>query len=1096
MQSAKNRWIWLVCMLCALALCIGTAFPVSVFADDSIGAGSGIGADESTIGASSDSSEEYALNDGVNIIKEGKEHTVFNIGEGQAVMISGQAAAADAPLVFSNCTFNLSGPTVSISGNQDGISYHNGEVVTKLWIGGNVRFDNCTFVTDSHGSKSTSAGYDACIYFFSGNIALNNCALSANGYNGQFLGLYGSTGAVQFNNSKISTTNTRNGWSYAMYGGSVLKLDHSTMSATGASTESGNINIFYSGDNKAGYDAIFFTDSVVDFSDNQAGGFAINNVKIHVDNSSVTVSNNKGNACNSGYWMVNNSNLVMDGNRGGHALSCIGFDMTNSRLEVLHNGYAGVYIQSQASSLTNCSVDIRCNGEKMLSYSAGDVWLNGNMLTVSGGTSAAQPGSVWLGAVGRKGAVTTTSGNVVAYDLNTNAADNLKSNTEPVLTNASLALNDEMHTLLLNPFMETVYARGNAETSASNNDADLFKDDKATDIKDILGADNAKIGEVSTAQLSHHKYDWSQPGKDVPATATTYGARAYACADVCADYTANTSAHPNSFDCSGTYVYAPLVGIEFNANLPAGVDASAVSGIPETVACYEYGQTYDEPAAPSLQSDSDEYYYVFGGWYTDAACSNGKEFDFSTPLTANWTTLYAKWIKQYVAVVQPADITTYMGGDNGYEGVSETDGTISGSNSLPEPGYYITLPAEINKALADAGLSTEGTPADLSNYLSIYTEGTDADHSWTLSPYGNTYSAAFGKYIYAFVPVDNAAPFRLTFTDEAGTIYDSDTFNPASTGTLYQHYQMDIYQELIESKQVILQVSIPDGPSYTCTLTTLPGNLNIRYVTGEQGSVVTSSFNSVAEASKADNPNKTALDHAYVIRDEDTKFYINNSDVDVTETEGFADVSLLFDDIVSPDNTEGVSDYYSMLTEKAIDTAAKDFQNVEYEAKYLDLVDANNGNVWLTPSKAVTVYWPYPDGTDANTTFKLVHFEGLDRDMNVSDVESGIASANVQVLNVKTDEYGISFTTDSFSPYVLLWDNTQTAVSTPTPDEHPDIAEAKENGTWGQPTPTPAAAVVPQTSDGMPVTLLAILAAVAAAAVIVLVVVRKRRQEQ
>lgn len=339
-------------MLCALALCIGTAFPVSVFADDSIGAGSGIGADESTIGASSDGSEEFALNDGVNIIKEGKEKTVFNIGEGQAVMISGQAAAEDAPLVFSNCTFNLSGQTVKISGNQDGIAYHNGEVVTKLWIGGNVRFDNCTFVTDSHGSKSTSAGYDACIYFFSGNIVLNNCALSANGYNGQFLGLYGSSGAVQFTNSKISTTNNRNGWSYAMYGGSMLKLNHSTMSATGASTESGNINIFYSGDNETGYDAIFFTDSVVDFSDNQAGGFAINNVNIYVDNSSVTVSNNKGNACNSGYWMVNNSNLVMDGNRGGHALSCIGFEMTDSRLEILHNGYAGIYIQTNNSSLT------------------------------------------------------------------------------------------------------------------------------------------------------------------------------------------------------------------------------------------------------------------------------------------------------------------------------------------------------------------------------------------------------------------------------------------------------------------------------------------------------------------------------------------------------------------------------------------------------------------------------------------------------------------------------------------------------------------------------------------------------------------------
>ena len=98
----------------------------------------------------------------------------------------------------------------------------------------------------------------------------------------------------------------------------------------------------------------------------------------------------------------------MNGNRGGHALSCIGFEMSDSKLEILHNGYAGVYIQSKDSTLTNCTVDIRCNGEKLLSYSAGDVWLNGHTLTVSGGTSNAQEGSPWLGAVGRKGSLTTT----------------------------------------------------------------------------------------------------------------------------------------------------------------------------------------------------------------------------------------------------------------------------------------------------------------------------------------------------------------------------------------------------------------------------------------------------------------------------------------------------------------------------------------------------------------------------------------------------------------------------------------------------------------------------------------------------------------
>lgn len=63
-------------------------------------------------------------------------------------------------------------------------------------------------------------------------------------------------------------------------------------------------------------------------------------------------------------------------------------------------------------------------------------------------------------------------------------------------------------------------------------------------------------------------------------------------------------------------------------------------------------------------------------------------------------------------------------------------------------------------------------------------------------------------------------------------------------------------------------------------------------------------------------------------------------------------------------------------------------------------------------------------------------------------------------------------------------------------DDHPDIAEAIANGTWGQPTPTPAPAVIPQTSDDMPLGMLIGVAAVAAAALVVLTVLRRRRRKQ
>lgn len=578
---------------------------------------------------------DETLGDGVNIRREGATGETFTIDDGKVLMIASKNGET---ITFEDCTFNLSGETVKISGDQDGIRYNNGEVVTKLWIGENVEFKNCTF-TAANGGKSTSAGYDAAIYFFSGSINLYGCTLSATGWNGQFLGLYGSSGAVTFNDTDISTVNNRNGWSYAMYGGSVLNLvSGSTMTATGMTTDGGNINAFYSGDNKTDYDAIFVEDSTINFSDNAAGGFAINNVNIHVKNSDITVSNNGGNACNSGNWFVTNgSSITMNGNRGGHALSCIGFDMSDSTLEIQHNGYAGVYVQSRDSSLKNCNVTLRCNGEKLLSYTAGDLWLNGHTLTVTNCTSSAYDGAAWLGAVGRTGSVVTLTGAVVAHDLSDHSVDNLKSNCSPVLTGATVVLNDAEngHTLFLNPFMKSDYARGNAEKTASNNDADLFADDNVTDKTDIIGAEKAKIGTLTDAELAHHTYDWSSGKATDPATPETYGVLQYDCTGVCASYVGNIGSHPNSFDCAGTHVYAPLVGLSFDAN--AG-DA-AVSNMPESQTTISYKGNAEAPDKTPIRNG-----YTFLGWYTDAEGTEAFDFE-NTALIENWTTVYAKWEK-------------------------------------------------------------------------------------------------------------------------------------------------------------------------------------------------------------------------------------------------------------------------------------------------------------------------------------------------------------------------------------------------------------------------------------------------------------------
>lgn len=645
------------------------------------------------------SAQAYELDDGVNVISQGATNEAFEIGDGEALMVANQQGGD--PIVFENCTFDLSGETVKISGTQtdsagNSISYNNGEVVTKLWIGGNVEFRNCTFVTESGASKSTSAGYDAAVYFYSGNISLSGCILSAEGYNGQFLGLYGNDGAVTFDDCDISTVGNKNGWSYAMYAGSVLKLvNGSSMSATGMTTDGGNINCFYSGDNKTGYDAIYIEDSTVDFSDNQAGGFAINNVNIHVDRSTIKVNDNLGNACNSGYWIVNDSTIQMNGNRGGHALSCIGFEMTDSTLEVEHNGYAGVYIQSKDSSLVSCTVDFLCNGENMLSYTAGDLWLNGHTLTVDNCTSATQVGSAWLGAVGRKGSVITTEGtSVVAHDLSEHSADNLKSNCSSVLDNATVADTDE-HTLLLNPFMESDYARGNAETAQSDNDADLFADDNVTDDSDILGADNARIGTLTEAQLAHHLYDWSDGRVYAEASEDAYGAMAYACIGACDDYVNRTDEHDYSFNCGGTYVYAPLVGIEYKANTGSDEEDAAVTGMPATETTVTYGATSSDglSSTPVRPSDSDEYSWKFTGWYLDAECTQPVEG--LDGLTENWTTVYAGWER----VENEADEPTVTPGsdDSTTTPTNPGDATVDTATPLPKTGDATTwvVPATV-----------------------------------------------------------------------------------------------------------------------------------------------------------------------------------------------------------------------------------------------------------------------------------------------------------------------------------------------------------------------------------------------------------------
>lgn len=448
--------------------------------------------------------------------------------------------------------------------------------------------------------------------------------------------------------------------------------------------------------------------------------------------------------------------------------------------------------------------------------------------------------------------------------------------------------------------------------------------------------------------------------------------------------------------------------------------------------------------------------------------------------------------------VQPAEITIYMGGDDGYEGVSTENGSLKSSDSLPEPGYYFDLPKDVNEAFKAIGLEQ---PTDLSKYIKVdYITPSDTRH-WDLEKYGANASVANNKFIYRINGESDDKPFRLNFShiDDEGkeTIYTEDNFDLEAAGTLSYEYSMKIYDELTD--EVIITINVPEGngqpkKTFRCKMTPVDSKLNVRYVSGSQDSVVTGAVTDIKDASDQEDPNQKALKNAYVLPAEDTVFYINDSKIDVTDE---AAPSLLFDAIVSSKEAGTTVDYEQLLTDKAVEKTGVSFTNLESQAHYLDLVDANNGNTWLKPSNNVTVYWPYPDGTDADTKFYLVHFDGVDRDMDIENIQDKIDASTLEVMDLTTDEYGIRFETDSFSPYVLLWEK-----EVPSQPEEGGSSEQPAPTATPAPTPAPSAqpvaapvttAAIPQTGDALPVVPLAATALIAGAALAVLTFLRKRR---
>lgn len=338
----------------------------------------------------------------------------------------------------------------------------------------------------------------------------------------------------------------------------------------------------------------------------------------------------------------------------------------------------------------------------------------------------------------------------------------------------------------------------------------------------------------------------------------------------------------------------------------------------------------------------------------------------------------ATFAKNPAVTITPADLTIYEGGDAGYKGVVGGDGQeITNTSSFPEPLFKITMPE-----------GSEAAPTDL-----IFTNRT-TNNSWKVQVAGTDSEGT--TYYRLDNTVEAGKPIRVQFIDDDDNVIESDTVT--TTDEVFDNHTIAIF-----SNKNDVVTAAADGTDYNVTAKT--GTLTVRAV---QDTDPTSDIAAAAPAEAPSSGKATAVAPA------GTTYTIGETGVSVS---GGAP-SLLFDSIIEDADSTART---KALTDRIQTVFGED--TTVYEIKYLDLVDANNGNAWIKASEPVDIYWGYPDGTTQDTKFTVVHFNDLHRDGDQSGYDTAdIANCKVETISAESTEQGIKFSVQpgQFSPFALV----------------------------------------------------------------------------
>lgn len=370
--------------------------------------------------------------------------------------------------------------------------------------------------------------------------------------------------------------------------------------------------------------------------------------------------------------------------------------------------------------------------------------------------------------------------------------------------------------------------------------------------------------------------------------------------------------------------------------------------------------------------------YTFIEWNTEQN-GEGTSYQPGDHITlAQDTTLYAQWTPNIK--IQPANITIYMGGSS-YGGVVDTNGNLVGNNGFPEPGFTVILPEELNSV-------------DMSKLYLQYKENDNSLLKWKFEKYGD------GEHNIYRIVVDGETPqrdVRMEFENEQGQIVKKDTFDIKEH--LNQTLIMRVYGDGIDAGKVSFMY---EDKIYGISV--LPATLTVRGTT-----------NAVQYADPSDG---IIAEKPGLITQEGTSYYVNGSEVEVVNTTG---ICLLFDEIIN--SNEANDNRTNLLLQRVEKILGNSDSDRVYDFKYLDLVDQNNGNAWVKADKPVTIYWPLPEGTNADTSFTLLHFTEAHRSLTEEQIKDAINNGDVETMKIKevTNTHVVfDVTPGNFSPFVLI----------------------------------------------------------------------------